>query len=149
MHSEDRHPEINFFLEAGGILPAESEHASLKRWILDTIASYGAQAGTINYIFCGDDYLLKINQQYLDHDYYTDIITFPSASFPEVSGDIFISTDRVNDNTHIYATDYQEELRRVIIHGILHLCGQGDKTDEEAEQMRAKENEALASYVVR
>lgn len=106
----------------------------------------GGSIGELNYILCGDDFLLDINRNYLSRDYYTDIITFPSAKFPELSADIFISTDRVKENAVTFSVSYDEELRRVIIHGILHLCGQGDKTEEESAQMRAGEDQALANY---
>ncbi|HRD08546.1 MAG TPA: rRNA maturation RNase YbeY, partial [Saprospiraceae bacterium] len=101
----------------------------------------------INYIFCSDDYLLQINQEYLQHDYYTDIITFPYQQGKNIESDIFISLDRVRENAAEFADgDYARELLRVIAHGLLHLSGYGDKTDEEALKMRAAENKAIESY---
>lgn len=134
---------IHFFEENGGQLPPLSEQRRLRSWIASVCESEHAVLEELNYIFCGDAHLLEINRQYLQHDYYTDIITFPAAEAPRVAGDIFISTERVTENARTYACTYEEELRRVIIHGVLHLCGQGDKTEEEAQQMREKENQAL------
>lgn len=90
--------------------------------------------------------MLEINRAYLNHDYYTDIITFPSEDFPVLSADIFISTDRVKENATTYGSSYTKELHRVIIHGLLHLCGYRDKTDDEADKMRAKEDAALVEF---
>lgn len=116
----------------------------VSQWIELVIAERGGQPGAINYIFCGDDYLHQMNVEYLDHDTLTDIITFPYEDFPIVSGDLFISTERVADNANYLQTNYTDELHRVIIHGVLHLCGQGDKTDKEASEMRQLEDWALA-----
>ena len=135
---------IQFFAETGGALPVQEEQLRLRKWIADVCDGEGAKLDALNYVFCGDAYLLEINRQYLQHDYYTDIITFPSVEAPLVGGDIFISTDRVKENAATYGSSYSNELRRVIIHGVLHLCGQGDKTEEEAAQMRRKEDQALA-----
>jgi len=131
------------FHEAGGNLPPDSE-ASLVHWIERVITKRGAQTGEINYIFCNDDYLHKMNVDYLQHDTLTDIITFPSAEFPLISGDLFISTERVADNAADFEQTYRDELHRVMIHGILHLCGQHDKSDVEAQAMRALEQWALS-----
>ncbi|GHV58247.1 endoribonuclease YbeY [Bacteroidia bacterium] len=116
------------------------------RWIKSVIEDCHKQAGSITYIFCSDDEILRINQQYLNHDYYTDIITFDYSEDNKLSGDLFISLETVKSNAEKYGTGYPEELRRVMIHGILHLCGFKDKSPGEAEQMREKENEALKSY---
>ncbi|WP_020571632.1 rRNA maturation RNase YbeY [Neolewinella persica] len=136
--------EILFHLEEGGTLLPENLHAVTSKWIESVIVERGGQAGAINYIFCGDDYLLQMNVEYLNHDTLTDIITFPYEHFPLVSGDLFISTERVTDNATDRAINYSEELHRVIIHGVLHLCGQGDKTEQEAEEMRQLEDWALS-----
>nr|WP_154640199.1 rRNA maturation RNase YbeY [Lewinella sp. W8] len=135
--------EILFHEERGGQAPEQEHYLPLVRWITDVISRRQGKVGPINYIFCGDEYLHDMNVQYLDHDTLTDIITFPYASFPEISGDLFISTERVADNARQFSTKYSDELHRVIIHGILHLCGQGDKRPEEAEQMRTLEQWAL------
>ena len=102
--------------------------------------------GNINYLFCDDAYLLKINLQYLNHDTYTDIITFDYVHGSLVSGDILISIDRVEENARKYNVSFEQELHRVIIHGVLHLLGQGDKSEEEAQEMRRQETDALSLY---
>jgi probable rRNA maturation factor len=99
--------------------------------------------GEITYIFCDDDKILEVNRQYLNHDYYTDIITFDYSDGDKISGDIFISLDTVKSNSQMYTTDYQEELFRVIIHGVLHLCGLSDSSEDEKKKMRDAENSAL------
>ena len=120
----------------------------ISKWIKDTIAFYGKKAGDISYIFCSDEYILDINRRYLDHDYYTDIITFDYTEKEVVSGDIFISTDTVKSNAELYNQGYAEELYRVIIHGVLHLCGQKDKTGKERLEMTRKEDLALKQLSV-
>lgn len=114
------------------------------RWIFLVVKNYQKKAGTITYIFCSDAEILKINEQYLNHNYYTDIITFDYTEDNVVSGDLFISLDRVKANSKKFGTDYEEELHRVMIHGILHLCGFKDKKSAEKQIMREKEDEALA-----
>ena len=135
--------EILFHVEEGGIALPEILHTQVSAWIKKIIDERGGKAGAINYIFCRDDYLHQMNVEYLEHDTLTDIITFPYEHFPLVSGDLFISTERVADNAADRKIGYAEELHRVIIHGILHLCGQGDKTEVEATEMRQLENWAL------
>ncbi len=135
--------EILFHTETGGNPPNESSWSHLRFWIEAVISERGGKTGTINYIFCGDDYLHKMNVEYLNHDTLTDIITFPYDAFPLITGDMFISTERVADNAQDLNIDFTDELHRVIIHGILHLCGQGDKTEEQAAEMRALEEWAL------
>lgn len=135
--------EILFHEERGGQAPPADSYEPLMNWIVEVIHARGGTAGPINYIFCGDDYLHEMNVQYLNHDTLTDIITFPYAAFPEISGDLFISTERVADNAREFSGSYSDELHRVIIHGILHLCGQGDKTAREATEMRSLEQWAL------
>ena len=106
--------------------------------------SYGIDS--LGYVFCSDDFLLEINQQFLDHDTLTDIVTFDYTEGTILNGEIYISTDRVADNAKDFNVDFDTELRRVIIHGFLHMCGYGDKTDEEKEMMRAKEDEYLVLW---
>ena len=120
-------------------------------WIKTVAASYGKRVGSIAYIFCNDDKILEVNRQYLQHDYYTDIITFDYCDDERlmgkkdtISGDLFISLDTVRSNATQQGTAYEEELHRVIIHGILHLCGINDKGPGEREVMEAAENKALA-----
>ncbi len=112
-------------------------------WIKAVAQSYGKKVGDIAYIFCDDEKILEVNKQYLQHDYYTDIITFDYTEDDVISGDIFISLDTVHSNSEEQGTTYEEELHRVIIHGILHLCGIDDKGPGEREIMEAAENEAL------
>ena len=113
-------------------------------WIKAVAASYGKRVGDIAYIFCDDEKILEVNRQYLQHDYYTDIITFDYTEDDLISGDIFISLDTVRSNAEEQHTTYDNELHRVIIHGILHLCGINDKGPGEREIMEAAENKALA-----
>ena len=108
--------------------------------------SYGIDS--LGYVFCSDDFLLEINQQFLDHDTLTDIVTFDYTEGTILNGEIYISTDRVADNAKDFNVDFDTELRRVIIHGLLHMCGYGDKTDDEKSHMRKKEDEYLALWDV-
>lgn len=116
----------------------------ISRWIKAVADSYGKRTGDIAYIFCDDNKILEVNRQYLKHDYYTDIITFDYTDNDTISGDIFISLDTVKSNSIEQGTTYKEELLRVIIHGVLHLCGINDKGPGEREIMENAENRALA-----
>ncbi|MDX1426469.1 MAG: rRNA maturation RNase YbeY [Salegentibacter mishustinae] len=136
---------INFYSENDFEL---QEEKSFDTWIRKVISSEEKQLGEINYIFCDDHYLYKINLKFLDHDTYTDIISFDNSEGDELNGDIFISTDRVTENAKEYNVDFSDELKRVMIHGILHLCGYGDKTESEAALMRQKEDEKIALFHV-
>lgn len=118
----------------------------VKKWISDTIKSQSKRVGDISYIFCDDAYLIEINRTYLNHDTYTDIITFDYVEDDLVSGDIMISVERVEENAKIFKTTFDQELHRVIIHGIHHLLGQGDKSEAEAAAMRKKEEASLAIW---
>jgi rRNA maturation RNase YbeY len=113
-------------------------------WIKAVAAQYGKRVGDVAYIFCNDERILEVNREYLQHDYYTDIITFDYSEGDIVSGDLFISLDTVRTNAEQFDQDYERELYRVIIHGILHLCGINDKGPGERELMEAAENRALA-----
>lgn len=113
-------------------------------WVKAVAASYGKKVGEIAYIFVDDERILDVNRQYLQHDYYTDIITFDYCEEDIISGDLFISLDTVRTNAEQVGTTYEQELNRVIIHGILHLCGIDDKGPGEREIMEAAENKALA-----
>ncbi|MDL2214860.1 rRNA maturation RNase YbeY [Dysgonomonas sp. OttesenSCG-928-M03] len=115
----------------------------VNKWIKDVAAFYEKEVGDISYIFCSDEKILEINNQYLQHDYYTDIITFDYTEDDIISGDIFISIDTVKSNAEEFNTDYTNELHRIIIHGILHLCGVDDKGPGEREHMTECENKAL------
>ena len=112
-------------------------------WVRRVAATYGKKVGEIAYIFCDDEKILEVNQQYLNHDYYTDIITFDYTEGNVLSGDLFISLDTVRTNAEQRNISYREELDRVIIHGILHLCGINDKGPGERQLMEAAENKAL------
>ena len=114
------------------------------KWIRAVAADYGFSVGNINYIFCSDERELEINRQFLGHDYYTDIITFDYTTEGTLNGDIFISLDTVRSNAEMVGCTFEQELYRILIHGILHLTGQGDKTPETKAQMTEKENKALA-----
>lgn len=118
----------------------------VKKWISEIIKAQGQKVGDISYLFCDDDYLIQVNREYLDHDTYTDIITFDYVEGKVVSGDILISVERVKENAEKFNTTFDQELHRVIIHGILHLLGQADKSDEDAAMMRKKEDAALALW---
>ena len=126
-------------------MPALDEH-KVSRWIRAVAAYYGFSVGNINYIFCSDERELEVNRQFLGHDYYTDVITFDYSTPSTLSGDIFISLDTVRSNAEIVGTSFENELLRILIHGVLHLTGQGDKTPETKAQMTAKEEHALALY---
>lgn len=115
-------------------------------WIEETVEKYACNLSFVHFIFCSDDYLHQLNVSYLKHDTLTDIITFPYATPPQIEGDVFISIERVRDNAETYKVSFEEELLRVIIHGVLHLCGFTDKTVAEKEEMNEKENEALGHY---
>ena len=117
--------------------------AKLSTWIDNVAKTYERKVGEIAYIFCSDQRILEINRQYLHHDYYTDIITFDNSLTHTINGDIFISLDTVLSNSQLQHTTYQQELHRVIIHGILHLCGVNDKGPGEREIMEAAEDKAL------
>ncbi|HCA08871.1 MULTISPECIES: rRNA maturation RNase YbeY [unclassified Chryseobacterium] len=124
----------------------ESVSTDYQKWLEDIILSEGKKTGEINYIFCDDEYLLKINQDYLQHDYYTDIITFDYVKGKTISGEIFVSLQRISDNASTLSRDYEEELKRVLAHGILHLAGYKDKTEEEEKEMRRMEDLYLAKF---
>ena len=129
----------DFVLEQSERVESWLKAASLKE-------SYGIDS--LGYVFCSDDFLLEINQQFLDHDTLTDIVTFDYTEGTILNGEIYISTDRVADNAKDFNVDFDTELRRVIIHGLLHMCGYGDKTDDEKSHMRKKEDEYLALWAV-
>ena len=117
--------------------------AEVSNWISSQISQRGFEEGELVFIFCDDDYLHKLNVQFLDHDTLTDIITFDNSLGKLINGEIYISTERVSENATEFDTDFTTELHRVLIHGILHLCGLKDKTTGESKAMRNAENEAL------
>jgi rRNA maturation RNase YbeY len=136
---------IEFHFETDFILSNPSSH---EVWLKKVIESEEMTLGDINYIFCDDDYLLKVNQEYLKHDTYTDIITFDYCERKYLHGDIYISVERVADNAVTYNVDFSNELLRVMAHGLLHLCGYKDKTKNDKHQMRSKEDEKISMFHV-
>jgi len=135
---------ISFSVQSGNFELDESE--KVRRWLFEVVRRRGMSVGNINYLFCDDEYLIQVNRQYLDHDTYTDIITFDYVSGGLVSGDILISIERVGENAQQYGVSFEQELHRVIVHGVLHLLGQGDKSPSEAAEMRRQEEDALALW---
>lgn len=118
----------------------------VKKWVSQVVQLRGKRVGNISYLFCDDEHLLGVNQQFLNHDTYTDIITFDYVVSDLISGDIMISVDRVGENAEKFGVPFEQELHRVVIHGVLHLLGQGDKSDAEAVEMRRQEEEALVLW---
>lgn len=137
--------DITFFAEDTDFVVRQKQN--LREWIGSVVKNEGfTRIAELNFIFCSDDYLLDINKEYLNHDTYTDIITFDSSEAENViAGDIFISIDRVQENAAKFQVSEKDELHRVIVHGVLHLCGYGDKSKAEKTKMTEKENEYLAS----
>lgn len=115
----------------------------LKRWLTEVARSHGKRVGDLCYQFCSDERILQVNREFLDHDYYTDIITFDESEGDRISGDMLISLDTVSSNAEQLGIESLDELYRVIVHGLLHLAGLGDKTQAEEKQMRAAEDKAL------
>lgn len=136
---------ISFNYETDFELSSEEVYAA---WLSEVIRSENKTEGDINYIFCDDDYLHKINVEYLQHDTLTDIISFDYSMGDELHGDIFISVERVQDNAKDFNVSFDEELKRVLAHGVLHYCGYKDKSEAEAETMRAKEDEKIKLFHV-
>ena len=128
---------IQFYFENIDKINIDSD---VNKWLEKIILSEEKKVGEITYVFCDDDYLLKINQDYLKHDYYTDIITFDYVKGKTISADIFVSLPRILENTQLHSKDFKNEFHRVLAHGILHLCGYKDKTPEEILLMREKED---------
>ncbi|MDT0642691.1 rRNA maturation RNase YbeY [Zunongwangia sp. F363] len=137
--------KINFYAENDFTLKGED---SYEAWIREIIFSEEKKLGEVSYIFCDDEYLHKINLEYLKHDTYTDIISFDDSMGNMLQGDIFISTERVEENAREYNVTFEEELKRVMAHGILHFCGYKDKTESQSALMRQKENEKIKLFHV-
>lgn len=131
---------INFNYETAFELPSEE---IISKWIIEAISLEERKLEEVNYVFCDDDYLHKLNVEFLKHDTLTDIISFDYSIGKIIQGDIFISVERVGDNAKDFGVSFNDELNRVIIHGILHYCGYKDKTKEDAKLMREKENHYL------
>ncbi len=136
---------ISFHYELEFALEDEQRYAD---WITRVIASEEKLPGEISYIFCDDEYLLTLNQRYLDHDTLTDIISFDYTEGKMIHGDIYISIERVRENASDFGVDFEDELRRVMVHGVLHYCGYKDKSGEEAALMRSKEEDKMRMFHV-
>ena len=136
---------IDFHYETDFVIGDETKFAD---WISRIVDSENSGYSQLDFIFCDDEYLLKINQDYLDHDTYTDIITFPYEDLSGIAGDIFISVERVKENATEFEVDFDLELKRVMAHGVLHLLGFGDKSEEESSLMRLKEDEKIKLFHV-
>ena len=134
---------INYFFEN---IDTRNIHPDITAWLENLIITEDKKPGDISYIFCDDDYLLKVNQDYLDHDYYTDVITFDYVKGKTISGDIFVSLPRILENADLLSQDFEREFRRVLAHGVLHLCGYKDKSESDAREMREKEEFYLAKF---
>lgn len=133
--------KIEFFTE--GISFKLKGKLKLRKWISEVCQSELKSVSYLNFVFCSDDYLLEINRNYLKHDYYTDIVTFPYNDEKSISADIFISIHRVKDNASLLNIEFEKELHRVMIHGVLHLLGYDDHSETQRKSMRAKENACL------
>lgn len=136
-------PNINFHSEDISFTLVSKK--KIRDWVTQAIQNEKLETGAISYIFCSDEYLHKMNVKYLNHDTYTDIITFDYSDNKLISGDLFISYDRIKQNAKSFKNSVKNELHRVMIHGVLHLCGYGDKTNEEKKIMRSKEDYYLHS----
>lgn len=143
---------ISFNFEDTNSIPLKRN--KIKAWIKSCIEKRNGELKDLNYIFCNDDYILNINRQYLNHDYFTDIISFDYSEYDYetqktlVSGDLFISLDTVRSNSQLIGVEFEEELHRVIIHGVLHLLGFKDKTEQEEKEMRKEEEECLRNMIL-
>ena len=134
--------EVNYICEK--VEMPQFNQAAVMQWIEQVARTHQKNVGRLTYIFCDDDYILETNRKYLGHDYFTDVITFDYSNRHRISGDMVISLDTVRTNSEQFAHSYREELMRVVIHGVLHLCGINDKGPGEREIMEAHENSALA-----
>lgn len=142
-------PGIFFHTEAISKNPLSGKQKTYKNWLLQVAGLEGGTVKEIHYIFCDDDYILQINKNYLNHDYYTDIITFPySEDKKDIKADIYISVDTVRSNAEEFKTTFDDELKRVIVHGLLHMLGYKDKTEEQSMAMRGKENQYIRIFQI-
>jgi probable rRNA maturation factor len=135
---------INYNYEIDFLIPNEQ---TISKWIINAIISEGFKIEEINYVFCDDEYLHKLNVEFLNHDTLTDVISFDYTVGKIIQGDIFISIERVRENAIEFSTSFENELKRVMIHGVLHYCGYKDKTVEDEKQMRSKEDFYLMQLV--
>lgn len=137
----EKENKLNFHIESIDFVLESPD--KVFEWLLMAFKDNKKSVSEVDFIFCSDSYLLEINKKYLNHDYFTDIITFPLGSDP-IEANIFISVDRVKENAQLYKEEFQDELHRVMVHGVLHLIGYGDKTKQEQEIMRERENHFLS-----
>lgn len=135
--------EINYMVQGNAVMPMLNRTA-VQDWIVEVASRHGQRVGCLTYVFCDDAYILSTNREFLGHDYYTDIITFDYTNSRHIAGDMVISLDTVRSNAVMLKADYETELMRVMIHGVLHLCGINDKGPGEREVMEQHENDALA-----
>lgn len=135
---------ISYYLDDACPAFPQFRRRMVSEWIKDVVAGYDKNVGYVSFIFCDDERILETNRQFLQHDYYTDVITFDYTEGNMISGDIFISIDTVTSNAEEWGNTFMDELMRVMIHGVLHLCGQDDRTPEQRKTMTEKENNALA-----
>lgn len=135
--------EILFFKEGAAEYPSFFSDKLICKWLSVIASHYNHSLGAINFIFCDDEYILSVNRQYLNHDYYTDVITFDYCEVNVLSGDVFISLDTVKSNAELFQITFENELNRVICHAVLHLIGFKDKTDIDSKEMRCNENICL------
>jgi rRNA maturation RNase YbeY len=136
-------------INLGVKLPSFVSKRDLKQAVKNLVLNEGKSLKDLSIVFTDDDYLLEVNKQYLNHDYFTDVITFDYSDFPEVSGDVMISLDRVEDNAHSMNLAYEQEFYRVVFHGVLHLCGYKDKSKDDVLIMREKEDFYIQRFVSR
>ena len=134
----------NIVFETEGVDMPALDREVVEKWIVAVAKGFGKAVGTLTYIFCDDDEIIRVNREFLKHDYYTDIITFDYSTRRRISGDMYISLDTVRTNAALFGREYDDELRRVVIHGVLHLLGINDKGPGEREVMEQHENDALA-----
>lgn len=132
--------------QSEGVEIPQMDVARISKWLTAVAGSYGRRIGNLDYKFCDDEEILRVNREFLGHDYYTDIITFDYTIGNRVGADIIISLDTVSSNAQQLGIDFDDELRRIIVHGLLHLCGKKDKTPDERAEMEKAENDALALY---
>lgn len=135
--------EILFFKEGAAEYPSFFSDKLICKWLSVIASHYNYSLGSINFIFCDDEYILSVNRQYLNHDYYTDVITFDYCEVNVLSGDVFISLDTVKSNAELFQTTFENEFNRVICHAVLHLIGFKDKTDLDSKEMRCNEDICL------
>ncbi len=143
MYSKDREMAITYDKEHSKIKMPKIKKRNVSAWIKKVAELHGKKVGDLSYLFCSDDHILEVNKEFLQHDYYTDIITFDYTEDDVISGDMVISVDTIETNAEKFATSFESEFFRVVIHGVLHLCGINDKGPGEREIMEQHENEAL------